>query len=168
MPAADPQRLGECFLRGVPLAQVLVRAPEVVQRDCLFAIHVACALILQRDRVDVLGLLVVAHSVIERGDTVPRGERVQRHFFSFSKSVSAWRRSARPGGVLALQPEQPAALEQAEREHLLVVCVRRDGHRVLVGGASLGVAAGRLGHLSLAIEHPRAQVPGASLSAAAR
>ncbi len=59
---------------------------------------------LQRARVDVHGLLVVAHPVVEDGDGVQHGDRVQRHLFDFSKSVCARRRSARPAAYAPCTP----------------------------------------------------------------
>ena len=74
---------------------VLVRAAEVVERDGDFALQAGFALRLQRARVDVHGLRVVAHAVVEDGDGVQHRDRVRRHA-SFSNSACERRRSARP------------------------------------------------------------------------
>ena len=73
-PPTDVMALLECDACGVPFLQVLVSAAQVVQRDALFTQHSGGSLRFQRPLVDIAGLRVIAHPVIESGDAVDHRE----------------------------------------------------------------------------------------------
>jgi hypothetical protein len=58
-----------------------------VQRDRLLAAHACFALRLQRAVVDMYGLRIVAHPVVEDGDGVERRQRVVGQVDVFERST---------------------------------------------------------------------------------
>ncbi len=85
-----------------------MRAPQVVQRHCLFAAHAGVALRLQRTIIDMYGLRVVAHPVVEDGDGIERGQRVIGEVDLFENRLRSLE-IAQAGGVVPLHSEQVAA-----------------------------------------------------------
>ncbi len=85
-----------------------MRAPEVVQRYRLFATHAGVALRLQGTVIDMNGLRIVAHPVIEDGDGIERSQRVVRQVDLFEDCLSALE-IAQPRCVLAVHTRQVAA-----------------------------------------------------------
>ena len=119
----------ECFseraARLVPLAQILVRLPEVVPGHGLLAQHPGAALRIECLLVHVLRLGVITHAVVQDRDPVERGERVSRHLDALVQRLRMAQVSE-AGCVLALQPEQIAAREECSGEHLRVTRSARD------------------------------------------
>ena len=140
----------------IPLLQVLVRAAEIVQGHDLLALQAGLVLGVKRAFVQVRRLGVIAHAVVDDGDTVERGQSVLRQLLLVEQRLGA-PELVQARGVLAAQSAQIAAREQHFGKHPIIAGLRGNGDGLVVQDARLRVVADRLQRFALAIEYPGAQ-----------
>ncbi len=154
--AADLERFGKGRPGGIPVVQVLVRPPQVMERDHLLPLQTGLPLCRQGPRIDVARLDIIAHAIVEGGDAVESRQRVQRFLELLEQGIGAPQLD-QAGGIVAQDSQQVAPGIQAQRKHLIVVLARRDGHGLGVLRHRLGVVPRVLQALALAGENPGAQ-----------
>ena len=154
--AAELVHVVEGELGGVPVAQALQRAAEVVLRHRLLAPQAGDGLCLERRLVVVARLRMVAHAVVEDGDGVLDRQRVQRQLHALIERTRTLQVD-QPVGELAAHAAQVAALVQAVGQQLVVFHLLGQLHLLFVRGQRAGVVTGAFVQLAFAAVEARFQ-----------